>query len=146
MQTQLEERMALMSRLGANLAIVLCAIFLAPLLYTLYESEFYAMWTHWIIDKFNIRTASMMLLSLIYVMYYSMRFCKEGMPEFAYKVASPISRFIRGFIVGTGKFIFFAAIAIILTYVGITPIACQLIYLAFTIVFMIIFLIVGIFK
>ncbi len=146
MQKQLEERMALMSRLGANFAIVLCAIFLAPLLYTLYESEFYAIWTHWIIDKFNIRIVSMMLLSLIFVMYYSMRFCKEGMPEFAYKVASPISRFIRGFMVGTGKFIFFATIAIILTYIGITPIACQLIYLAFTIIFMIIFLIVGIFK
>ena len=88
----------------------------------------------------------MMLLSLIFVMFYSMRYCKEDMPEFAYKVASPISRFIRGFIVGTSKFVFLAAIAIILTYIGITPIACQLIYLVFTIIFMIIILIVGIFK
>ena len=88
----------------------------------------------------------MMLLSLIFVMFYSMRYCKEDMPEFAYKVASPISRFIRGFIVGTSKFVFLAAIAIILTYIGITPLVCKLLYLAFVIVMMIIIVIIGLIQ
>lgn len=64
MQEQLEERMSLMSRFGGNIAIILCAILLAPMLYALYESEFYAIWTHWLIDKFDTTSLGMMLMSL----------------------------------------------------------------------------------
>jgi len=143
MQTQLEERMALMSRLGGNLAIVLCVIFLSPLLFALYEAEFYAVWTSWMIEKFDTTTIGLMLVSIIYVMYFGMKSCKNNLPKFAYQVASPLSRFVRGFLVGMSNFIYFASIAIILTFVGITPLICKLLYLAFAIVMMIVLLIAG---
>ena len=138
--------MALMSRLGGNVAIVLCAIFLAPLLYALYEVEFYAVWTSWLIDKLDTTTIGLMMVSMIYVMYSSMRSCKKDLPKFAYQVASPLSRFVRGFLVGMSSFVYFAAIAIILTYIGITPLVCKLLYLAFAIVMMIIIVIIGLIQ
>ena len=145
MQERLEERMALMSRLGGNLAIVLCALLIAPLLHTLYESGFYAPWTDWLIDKFDNTSIGMLMMSLIFVMYCSMKDCKKNLPEFAYKVASPLRRFIRGFIVGIWNFIIFTAFAILLTYIGITALACKVLFLAFTIVMMIVIIIVGLF-
>lgn len=145
MQEQLEERMSLMSRLGANLAIVLCCILLAPALYTLYESGFYAIWTDWLIDKFDNTSIGMLMMSLIFVMYCSMKYCKKNLPKFAYKVASPLRRFFRGFIVGIWNFIIFTVFAILLTYIGVTSIVGKVLFLAFTIVMMIVILIVGLF-
>ena len=113
MQTQLEERMALMSRLGGNLAIVLCVIFLSPLLFALYEAEFYAVWTSWMIEKFDTTTIGLMLVSIIYVMYFGMKSCKNNLPKFAYQVASPLSRFVRGFLVGMSNFIYSTSIFVL---------------------------------
>lgn len=74
-----------------------------------------------------------------------MKDCKKNLPEFAYKVASPLRRFIRGFIVGIWNFIISTAFAILLTYIGITALACKVLFLAFTIVMMIVIIIVGLF-
>ena len=145
MQEQLEERMSLMARLGANLAIVLCCILLAPLIYTLYESGFYAPWTDWLIDKFDNTSIGMLMMSLIFVIYCSMKDCKRSLPKFAYKVASPLRRFLRGFIVGIWNFIIFTIFAILLTYIGVTSLVGKVIFLAFTIVMMIVIIIVGLF-
>ena len=145
MQEQLEERMSLMARLGANLAIVLCCILLAPLIYTLYESGFYAPWTDWLIDKFDNTSIGMLMMSLIFVIYCSMKDCKRSLPKFAYKVASPLRRFFRGFIVGIWNFIIFTIFAILLTYIGVTSLVGKVIFLAFTIVMMIVIIIVGLF-
>lgn len=95
------------------------------------------------IEKFDTTTIGLMLVSIIYVMYFGMKSCKNNLPKFAYQVASPLSRFVRGFLVGMSNFIYFAAIAIILTFVGITPLICKLLYLAFAIVMMIVLLIAG---
>ena len=145
MQEQLEERMSLMARLGANLAIVLCCILLAPLIYTLYESGFYAPWTDWLIDKFDNTSIGMLMMSLIFVIYCSMKDCKKNLPKFAYKVASPLRRFFRGFIVGIWNFIIFTIFALLLTYIGVTSLVGKVIFLAFTIVMMIVIIIVGLF-
>lgn len=143
MQERLEERMALMSRLGGNLAIVLCALLIAPLLLTLYESGFYAPWTSWLMDKLDIGVLGMMLLSVVFVMYYSMRYCKRDLPGFAYRVASPLRRFIRGFVTGIGISIYLGALSVILTYVGITVLACKVVWIGITIVAFIIIIIAG---
>ena len=143
MQECLEERMALMSRLGGNLAIVLCTMLLAPLLHTLYESGFYAPWTSWLMDKLNIGVLGMMLLSVVFVMYYSMRYCKRDLPGFAYRVASPLRRFIRGFIIGIGISIYVGVLSVILTYIGITVLACKVVWIGITIVIFIIMIITG---
>lgn len=143
MQEQLEERMSLMSRLGSNLAIVLCTLFVAPLLHMIYESGFYAVWTSWLMDKLNVGTIGMMLMSLVFVMFYSMRSCKRELPEFAYRVASPLRRFIRGFFVGIGMSIYTSALAIILTYIGVMTLACKVAWIGVTIVALIIIIISG---
>ena len=145
MQKQLEERMSLMARFGANLAIVLCCILLSPLIYTLYESGFYAPWTDWLIDKFDNTSIGMLMMSLIFVIYCSMKDCKRSLPKFAYKVVSPLRRFLRGFIVGIWNFIIFTIFAILLTYIGVTSLVGKVIFLAFTIVMMIVIIIVGLF-
>ena len=84
-------------------------------------------------------------MSLIFVIYCSMKDCKRSLPKFAYKVASPLRRFLRGFIVGIWNFIIFTIFAILLTYIGVTSLVGKVIFLAFTIVMMIVIIIVGLF-
>ena len=77
-----------------------------------------------------------MFISLVLILYFGLRGRKSAMPKFSYRVASPLRRFGRGFVVGVGRFMLFAAAAIALTYIGIIPIAFKLLWIAFTIVVM----------
>lgn len=137
MQEQLEERMVITSKLGANLAVMLCVVFLSPLLTVLYgDLQFLAPWSVRLIERFDVGTGGLMFLSLVLILYFGLRGRKSTMPKFSYRVASPLRRFGRGFVVGIGRFMLFAAAAIALTYIGIIPIAFKLFWIALTIVVM----------
>ena len=147
LQEQLEERMSMTSKVGANLAVVLCVVFFAPLLMVLYGNlQFLAPWAVKWMDKFEVSTGGLMLLSLLVVLYYGLRGRQSSMPKFSFQVASTLRRFGRGFLVGVGRFAVITAITIALSYIGVLPLACRLIRLVFTIVVMAIMFIVWIIQ
>ena len=135
------------SKVGANLAVVLCVVFFAPLLMVLYgDLQFLAPWAVKWMDKFEVSVGGLMLLSLLVVLYYGLRGRQSSMPKFSFRVASPLRRFGRGFLVGLGRFAVITAITVALSYIGLLPLACRLIRLVFTIVVMAIMFIVWIIQ
>lgn len=146
MQQQLEERMSISSKFGANLSIVIASILSAPIFYVLYtQYDFFAPWSSWMLDKWNISTTLITIISLIFVMYNGMKSRKRKMPPFTYRSPSTAMRFIRGFILGIWHFIVYSAVTLLLAHIGILPLVAGAMLLAITIIAMIIILIAGIF-
>lgn len=142
MQEQLEERMSLVTRLGANLSIVISAVLVAPLLYVLYgEYGFLAPWCYWLEDQIEVGVTGTMVITVIFVMFASIRYCKRGLPAFSYRAASSMRRFIRGFFVGVFCTLYFTGIAVFLGYMGLLQLALGLLGLVLSIVIFVIMLI-----
>lgn len=151
MQQELEERMAMMTKFGANIALVLCTLGLSPLLYLLYGPyKFYAFWSSWLMDKFNLSAGHLMLFTIIAIMFVTIKFVIPNIPESAHRVASPSKRFLYGFKIGTFSYIFLALAAALLSYFGILQVATSAAMLVLKIVIFIVmlvmFLLSGIFK
>ena len=146
MQQQLEERMATSAKFGINLSVVICTMLSAPIFYTLYyHYDFFAPWSTWLMEKWDITPKFIMAISLAFVMYKGMKSRKSKIPAFTYRVASSTMRFIRGFILGIWNFIIYSMIALLLSYTGVSVLAAGAIFLVTYIIAMIIILIAGIF-
>ncbi len=132
MQEQLEERMAMVTKFGGNIGLTLCSILMGPVFYTLYDHlNFFAPWTNWLMEWGSLGSEYLMILSVIFVLFIGMFNKESSIPEFTYRVASPISRFLRGFLLGIGNTLFFSAITIIIAYIGVLQLFGIAIYYAF---------------
>jgi hypothetical protein len=147
MQQQLEERMATSAKFGINLSVVICTMLSAPIFYTLYyHYDFFAPWSTWLMEKWDITPKFIMAISLAFVMYKGMKSRKSKIPAFTYRVASSTMRFIRGFILGIWNFIIYSMIALLLSYTGVSVLAAGAIFLVTYIIALIIILIVGLIQ
>ena len=97
------------------------------------------------LDKWNISTVLITIISLIFVMYNGMKSRKRKIPPFTYRSPSTAVRFIRGFMLGIWNFIVYPTVALLFAYIGILPLAAGAMLLVITIIAMIIILIAGIF-
>lgn len=147
MQQQLEERMSTSAKFGINLSVVICTMLSAPIFYTLYyHYDFFAPWSTWLMDKWDITPKFIMGISLAFVMYKGIKSRKSKIPAFTYRVASSTMRFIRGFILGIWNFILYSMIALLLSYTGVSVIAAGAIFLVTYIIALIIILIIGLIQ
>jgi hypothetical protein len=119
----------------------------APIFYTLYyHYDFFAPWSTWLMEKWDITPKFIMAISLAFVMYKGMKSRKSKIPAFTYRVASSTMRFIRGFILGIWNFIIYSMIALLLSYTGVSVLAAGAIFLVTYIIALIIILIVGLIQ
>lgn len=142
MLEQLEERMALVTKFGINIATVLCAILIAPIFFTMYEDfAFFAPWSAMMNDKFGLSPGFLMVVSIFFLIFVGIRRRNDIIPEYTYKVTSPLKRFVRGFIYGVGHSIFYTAIILICAYIGPLQIVAGLINLCIYIILFVIVII-----
>ena len=132
MQEQLEERMAMVTKFGANIGLTICSVLMAPVFYTLYEHiNFFAPWTNWLRDFCPLSSSFLMILSVIFVLFTGMLNKESSIPQFTYRVASPISRLALGFLLGICNTLFFSAIMTIIAYIGLLQLFGTAIYYIF---------------
>lgn len=144
MQEELEKRMSMVTKFGTNLAIILCVLLVAPILYLLYETfGFFAPWTAWAIEEIDMTSDLTTAASLVTILWFSMRLPKSGLPKFSYQVASSTRRFIRGFIYGLYRALLCSAIVLLGTYTGAIFLLWGVVFACISTVFFIIFIIIG---
>ncbi len=147
MQQQLEDRMSNVTRLGANLTVVVCSIFLAPVFYMFYEHlQFFAPWSTWMMEEWEMPVEVLLFMALVFVLFFGMRSRKAKLPKFSYKAASSFSRFFRGCMVGVGNSIYYTVAALLLSYIGILQLAVGAVMLAITIVVVVVFFVFAFFD
>lgn len=147
MTQQLEERMAMATRFGGFLAMMLCAILVAPLLYTIFSYlEVIAPWSWWLLDKFGIEIKNMMIYTFILMIYVAIKFYKRDLDESSYKIASPLKRISKGFLPGIKWFTSYIAAVVVASYIGVFPIVCAVLHIILYIIALIIILVLGLFK
>ena len=89
------------------------------------------------IEKFSIAPASLTLFSTLALFVCGLIYHRNVMPSFAYRVASPLRRFVRGVAVGVVTSLFMATTIWVAAYVGLLPLLLGALKLAFMIVAMI---------
>ncbi len=147
MKGQLEERMAMMTRYGANMAILFCGVIFVPMLYLIYSHfDFLAPWTRWFIAKTDLSMELLMLGSVLYILLASMKYQKFDLPPSSYRIASSQLRFMRGFVLGIGWFFHFFLATIVMTYFGLLPLIVQLCLWGLAILFFVVALIIMIIQ
>ena len=92
-------------------------------------------------DQVEVGVTGTMVITVIFVMFASIRYCKRGLPAFSYRAASSMRRFIRGFFVGVFCTLYFTGIAVFLGYMGLLQLALGLLGLVLSIVIFVIMLI-----
>ena len=138
LKQQLEQRMVVTTRLGSNVTLVAMALLFVPIFYALFERcDLVAPWSRWMIEKFSIAPASLTLFSTLALFVCGLIYHRNVMPAFAYRVASPLRRFVRGVAVGVVTSLFMATTIWVAAYVGLLPLLLGALKLAFMIVAMI---------
>ncbi len=144
MQEQLEKRMAVVTKFGANLAVVICAILSIPAFFFVYDTlDFFAIWSKWFMEQCEFNADVMVTFSFILTVICSMQSRKSMPPKFSYKVASPFRRFLRGALVGTFDFVKVFLAVIVGAYLGIVQLIGGAVLLVFFIIGFIILIILG---
>lgn len=144
MQELLEKRMAIITKFGANFAVVLCTILSIPLFIQLYETfDFFAIWTKWAMEELEFNTDFVVVLSVVIMMFLGMQSRKSMPPKFSYKAASPLRRFIRGVFVGLYDSLILFAIVAIGAYLGVVHLVGGAILLCLSIIGFVILVILG---
>lgn len=147
MMEQLEERMAMATRFGVNLAMMICATLVAPFIYTLFtQLDAFAPWSHFLMDKLDITPGAMTLFSFVIIALVAMKYKKVELNESSYKIVSPLKRVFKGFVIGIKESLFYLTVVIAAAIVGVLPIVCLVIKWALTIVFMIVAIVSMLFK
>lgn len=146
MQERLEERMAGTTRLSSNLVLMLCVLLVAPALYLFYSNtEFYAIWTKWLMTKWDITPTAFTLMSIL-IMLVGGIVANKSLPAFSYRAASGVSRSVRGGMVGLGTFVMMGLLSVILTYLGGTALLYKVFKIALSIVMFFVIIIVGLIQ
>lgn len=144
LQEALEKRMAIITKFGANFAVVLCSLLSIPLFIQLFDTlDFFAVWTKWVMAEAEVNADLVVALSVILMMYFGMQSRKSMPPRFSYRVVSPMRRFIRGFLVGVFDSLKWFALVAIGTYLGIVHLIGGVIALCLSIIGFIILVILG---
>lgn len=139
MKEQLEERMEMVTRLGANIGLVLAGFLFAPLMYLIYTHfDFYAPWSRWLMNWLEIRTELMMGISYLFILFASMKFYRFELPPSSILVASPRVRFMKGLGYGFGWFFFFALLAVLMSFFGVMPLLTWAVKIVLAILFFVV--------
>lgn len=145
--SQLEQRMAITTRLGSNIGLFACLLFASPFILTIYEQgKLFAPWSHWIIEKFELSPALLALFTIIAIGVFGVKYHRQTPPAFAYKVASPLLRFVLGIVVGVVTFAYFSIVLWAAAYIGVLPIIVAVLQLIMLIIIAIAALIYNIFS
>ena len=147
MQEQLEERMSMTTKLGANIAIAICAMLVTPIIYQIYDVfDFYAVWSKWLMKELTMTNGLTTAISIFMILWLSMKAKKSVMPKYTVQVASSAMRFTLGFIIGICHFIMYTAIILLCAYTGILQLISCAVFFTIAAAIFIVLMIIAFFQ